>query len=382
MRTYAVVFTPLTSDQKTQLYVSVFSSFISIGYAFSTIDMFQGGRMLVKLPGYCKSFDGRFAMVLLFRVAEITSRATSLALFQTVTRPYGMFMIIAADGIIMSFATMFFQCHVAKFAPVERCSFLRQNFFYVIPSVLFCRMAPILEKDTVITVPPLVYYTIRYLELGAMVAMAGEFLDWDLEEAGRLGKTGRVWRSSKGFDVASQAAKRKITKFQEMRQLLGIDDAIDASPVSASKSVASTAAILTFGSKSRWKMAESNETVKKAEEAQALLERAVQKEVIRVVLCSSISDLEKGIVREKFKPFESSTGVPDLAKIRNELPSLYNGRDVRLLFSGLDFDRQHEESQQALDSLQKYISMAKTAGGRQPSYDAAFPKSPELDVLY
>ncbi len=55
-RTYAVVFTPLTSDQKTQLYVSVFSSFISIGYAFSTIDMFQGGKMLVKVPGYCKSY--------------------------------------------------------------------------------------------------------------------------------------------------------------------------------------------------------------------------------------------------------------------------------------------------------------------------------------
>lgn len=41
------------------------------------------------------------------------------------------------------------------------------------------------------------------------------------------------------------------------------------------------------------------------------------------------------------------------------------GKDVRLLFSGLDFDRQHEESQRALDSLQKYIAMAKTAGGRR-----------------
>eukprot|EP00435_Cladocopium_sp_Y103_P000370 s3897_g1.t1 len=186
IQTYAVVFTPLTSAQKTQLYISVFSSFISIGYAFSTIDLFQGGRMLVKVPGYCKSFNGRFAMVLLFRVAEITSRATSLALFQAVTRPYGMFVVIAADGIILSVVTIFFQCQVAKFAPIERCSFLRQNFFYVIPSVLFCRMAPILEKDTVITVPPVVYYAIRYLELGAMVAVAAEFLDWDLEEAKHL----------------------------------------------------------------------------------------------------------------------------------------------------------------------------------------------------
>lgn len=162
IQTYAVVFTPLTSAQKTQLYISIFSSFISIG------------------------FNGRFATVLLFRVAEITSRATSLALFQAVTRPYGMFVVIAADGIIMSVVTIFFQCQVAKFAPIEGCSFVRQNFFYVIPSVLFCRMAPILEKDTVITVPPVVYYAIRYLELGAMVAVAAEFLDWDLEEAKHL----------------------------------------------------------------------------------------------------------------------------------------------------------------------------------------------------
>lgn len=40
---------------------------------------------------------------------------------------------------------------------------------------------------------------------------------------------------------------------------------------------------------------------------------------------------------------------------------------MRLLFSGLDFDRQHDESQKALDSLQKYIVMAKTAGEAFPS---------------
>ena len=40
---------------------------------------------IVKLQG----FNGRFLMVFFFRVCEITSRATSLALFQAVTRPYG-----------------------------------------------------------------------------------------------------------------------------------------------------------------------------------------------------------------------------------------------------------------------------------------------------
>ena len=47
---------------------------------------------------------------------------------------------------------------------------------------------------------------------------------------------------------------RKITNFQEMRQLLGLSD-------SEATAVAMT---LTFGSQSRWKTEESNETVKKA----------------------------------------------------------------------------------------------------------------------
>lgn len=36
-----------------------------------------------------------------------------------------MFVVIAADGIIMSVVTIFFQCQVAKFAPIEGCSFVR-----------------------------------------------------------------------------------------------------------------------------------------------------------------------------------------------------------------------------------------------------------------
>lgn len=59
---------------------------------------------------------------------------------------------------------------------------------------------PILEKDTVITIPPIIYYTIRqeesygngfsmqslfcrYLELAGMVAVAGEWMEWDKDYA-------------------------------------------------------------------------------------------------------------------------------------------------------------------------------------------------------
>ena len=91
IQTYAVVFTELPPEQKSELYFLVFMSFLS-GYAFSTIDMVQGGRILVKIPGFCKSvISPRFCVVFVFRICEITSRATSLALFQAVTRPYGMF---------------------------------------------------------------------------------------------------------------------------------------------------------------------------------------------------------------------------------------------------------------------------------------------------
>ncbi|CAE7421508.1 unnamed protein product [Symbiodinium natans] len=113
IQTYAVVFTDeMTWAQKSQLYFSIFMSFVSIGYAFSTIDMFKNGRMLVKIPGFCKGFDARFFTVFFFRVAEITSRATSLALFQAITRPYGMFVLIAADALIMASLTILFQCQV------------------------------------------------------------------------------------------------------------------------------------------------------------------------------------------------------------------------------------------------------------------------------
>jgi len=200
IQTYAVVFTELPPEQKSELYFSVFMSFLSIGYAFSTIDMVQGGRILVKIPGFCKSvISPRFCVVFVFRICEITSRATSLALFQAVTRPYGMFLLIAVDALIISCVTVLFQwCCVVKFAPIPPFTFFRQNFFFVIPSVLCCHMAPILEKDSAISVPPWVYYSIRLLELGGMVAVAGKWLDWKLDAARQL-------FADDGFIVASFA---------------------------------------------------------------------------------------------------------------------------------------------------------------------------------
>ncbi|CAE7780773.1 hypothetical protein AK812_SmicGene31125 [Symbiodinium microadriaticum] len=43
-----------------------------------------------------------------------------------------------------------------------------------------------LEQDTVLTIPPWAYYAVRLLEIGAMFAVGGRWLDWDLESAQNL----------------------------------------------------------------------------------------------------------------------------------------------------------------------------------------------------
>eukprot|EP00930_Biecheleria_cincta_P087126 TRINITY_DN76380_c0_g1_i1.p1 TRINITY_DN76380_c0_g1~~TRINITY_DN76380_c0_g1_i1.p1 ORF type:complete len:1719 (-),score=348.33 TRINITY_DN76380_c0_g1_i1:125-5281(-) len=182
IQTYAVVFSQhLSAVSKAQLYVSIAMSFVSIGYAFSTIDQVDGGKVLAKLPGFCKSFDGRFFAVFVFRCAEITSRITSLAMFQMVTRPHGIFFLLGTDILVIAALTAFFQYRVGKAAPVNQWAFVRQNMFYVVPSVLCCLMAPMLEKDCVLTMPPWCYYATRILELVAMTAISGEYLEWDIE---------------------------------------------------------------------------------------------------------------------------------------------------------------------------------------------------------
>ncbi|CAE8694851.1 unnamed protein product, partial [Polarella glacialis] len=167
--------------EKAQLFVSIGSSFVSIGYAFSTLDRVQGGQILAKLPGYCASCDARYFAVFSFRVAEVTSRATSLALFQAIAHPYGILYIVAADAVLITMLSMIFQYRVSSSAPSSRWSFVKQNLFFVVPSVLCCLMAPMLEKDCVLTMPPSVYYSLRVLELGAMVGVAGRQLDWDIK---------------------------------------------------------------------------------------------------------------------------------------------------------------------------------------------------------
>ncbi|CAE7591821.1 unnamed protein product [Symbiodinium sp. CCMP2456] len=43
-----------------------------------------------------------------------------------------------------------------------------------------------LEQDTVLTIPPWAYYAVRLLEIAAMFAVCGRWLDWDPESAQAL----------------------------------------------------------------------------------------------------------------------------------------------------------------------------------------------------
>lgn len=181
VQTYAVVFKPFSVQSKVYLYQSIAMSFVSIGYAFSTLDKVDGGDLLAKLPGFCRRYDGRWWSVFLFRVCEITSRATSLALFQLSVRAhtrFGMIYMLFGDFVALSTLTAFYQYQVGKFSPAGSWMFVGKNLFYALPS-LICMMAPMLEKDCVLTMPPPAYYMLRFVELVVMFVIAGKVLHWD-----------------------------------------------------------------------------------------------------------------------------------------------------------------------------------------------------------
>jgi hypothetical protein len=182
VQTYAVVFSKLDIADKMDLYSSIALSFVSIGFAFSSLDKMDGGELLVHLPGSCRSSTAQWWIVFVFRVAEVSSRATSLALFQRVWRPYGLFAVVGIDSVIIVAVAAVFQYHRGRFTGRNQMELLRSNIVYALPSVV-CLMTPMLEKDTPLTVPPGFYYTLRILELGVMVGLMGWKLDWTLTKA-------------------------------------------------------------------------------------------------------------------------------------------------------------------------------------------------------
>eukprot|EP00931_Biecheleriopsis_adriatica_P083312 TRINITY_DN5689_c0_g1_i1.p1 TRINITY_DN5689_c0_g1~~TRINITY_DN5689_c0_g1_i1.p1 ORF type:complete len:1859 (+),score=473.63 TRINITY_DN5689_c0_g1_i1:70-5577(+) len=185
VQTYAVVFSKLTLADKVDLYSSIALSFVSIGYAFSALDKYDGGELMVKVPGLCRGSSAKWWGVFIFRIAEVTSRATSLALFQCVWRPWGIATVMFADTVLVVTMAAIFQCARGQTYGRGGGLLIRDNLVYALPSSI-CLMTPMLEKDSPMTLPPEIYYSVRVLELGGMAALMGWKLDWDIDAAREL----------------------------------------------------------------------------------------------------------------------------------------------------------------------------------------------------
>ncbi|CAE8713482.1 unnamed protein product [Polarella glacialis] len=181
VQTYAVVFSTLSLADKVDLYSSIALSFISIGYAFSSLDKYDGGELLVKLPGLCRSSSAKWWAVFIFRISEVTSRATSLALFQCIWS-WGIVSVMAADTVIVVVLSAIFQWSRGRKYGQTGQKLMRDNLVYALPSSI-CLMTPMLEKDSPMTLPPEMYYSLRVLELAGMVALAGWKIRWDVDVA-------------------------------------------------------------------------------------------------------------------------------------------------------------------------------------------------------
>jgi len=188
VQTYAVVFSQrLVDEDKFDLYTSIALSFVSIGYAFSALDKYDGGELLVKVPGLCRGANAKWWSIFAFRIAEVTSRATSLALFQLVWRPWGIVTVMSADTVlVVTLAAISQMTRGSKYSRGAN-RLLRDNMVYALPSSI-CLMTPMLEKDSPMTLPPELYYSLRILELGAMGALMGWCLEWDMDSAREIFK--------------------------------------------------------------------------------------------------------------------------------------------------------------------------------------------------
>eukprot|EP00929_Paragymnodinium_shiwhaense_P046105 TRINITY_DN2348_c0_g2_i1.p1 TRINITY_DN2348_c0_g2~~TRINITY_DN2348_c0_g2_i1.p1 ORF type:complete len:2067 (+),score=612.43 TRINITY_DN2348_c0_g2_i1:145-6345(+) len=186
IQTYAVVLRRLEWADRGPMYESIILSFFSIGHAFSSIDSYEGGGFLCQLPGMLRSStDKRAILVLIFRIAEITSRATSIGLFMTAVHKEGFFAMCVVDFLVMVSITAIYQWNIASAvhqSVSDRLSFTLSNIMFGIVSCC-CLMAPVLEKDCVLTMPAGVYYLWRFIELCGMVAYAAYMLDYDIKAA-------------------------------------------------------------------------------------------------------------------------------------------------------------------------------------------------------
>jgi len=148
---YALSYWPMTgtfvSDYGTNLLrISVLTAFLSVGLSFS---MFEQKVQVQTSAGYV-------TCVAIMRMFEIASRSITLALFATLTHPYGFWWALIIDYVIMICLTM-------KHKSV-RSSY---SFFLSVPLVLMS-YEPVVWRREDHVVPKDRYYVVRILEFIVM----------------------------------------------------------------------------------------------------------------------------------------------------------------------------------------------------------------------
>ena len=163
VQTYAVVFgaRTLSHYQQLTLYLSILGSLASISNAFTLFDSPSG---IDQAPGNETSpISPRLLLVNGFRLCELTNKITGLSLFQLAFRPYGGCFAAAASYLSMTASIWFFGGQAS----------------FALPCV-FALINPMLETHNAVTMPHMVYYSIRLIETTIMILLVWFVADVDV----------------------------------------------------------------------------------------------------------------------------------------------------------------------------------------------------------
>ncbi|CAE7569403.1 Ankrd7 [Symbiodinium sp. CCMP2456] len=163
VQTYAVVFgaRTLSHYQQLTLYLSILGSLASISNAFTLFDSPSG---IDQAPGNETSpISPRLLLVNGFRLCELTNKITGLSLFQLAFRPYGGCFAAAASYLAMTASIWFFGGQAS----------------FALPCV-FALINPLLETHNAVTMPHMVYYSLRLIETTIMILLVWFVADVDV----------------------------------------------------------------------------------------------------------------------------------------------------------------------------------------------------------
>jgi len=175
VQTYAVVFRcdELENHQELTLYISILGSLASISSAFT---LFDGPNGIDEAPGNeQRIISPKLAIVNSFRLCELTNKIGALALFQLATRPFGGAIMVAADSVVMAGLIRHYRGQVR-----------------FMPPCVFALMNPMLEKHNAVAMPHRVYYSLRAIELIAMLGVASAWTYYR-KDASSLDELGRIF---------------------------------------------------------------------------------------------------------------------------------------------------------------------------------------------